>query len=72
MADVELVDQPARLRGGLARGRRPRRRTARVTIRANEFETQPSPPVAVAAGGTLQLLNATPEAHTISCPRSAW
>jgi hypothetical protein len=42
---------------------------ARVTIRANDFETRLEPPwTALAAGQTLELLNASPEAHTVSCP----
>lgn len=70
MAGVELVDYSKPgfavvwLEGGphVAEG-------ARVTIRANAFETRLEPAwAALAAGSTLTLLNATPEAHTVSCP----
>jgi len=70
MADVELVDYSRPgfavvwLEGGPLPGQ-----GARVTIRANEFETRLEPAwAALAAGGTLAVLNATPEAHTVSCP----
>ena len=42
---------------------------ARLAIRANEFETRLEPTwAAVSAGGTLDLVNSTREAHTVSCP----
>ena len=42
---------------------------ARLAIRANEFETRLEPTwAAVSTGGTLDLVNSTRDAHTISCP----
>jgi hypothetical protein len=70
MADVELVDysKPGFAVVWLEDGA-PVARGAQVTIRANEFETRLEPAwTALAAGETLELLNATPEAHTVSCP----
>jgi hypothetical protein len=70
LRDVTLVDYARPgfavvwLEGAPARGE-----NARVTIRANEFETRLEPAwAALASGGTLELLNASPEAHTVSCP----
>ena len=49
-------------------GARPGER-AEVSIRASEFETRLEPSwVALAAGGTVVVHNATGEAHTVSCP----
>jgi hypothetical protein len=70
MADVELVDysKPGFAVVWLDGGPRAAE-GARVTIRANEFETRLEPAwAALATGATLTLLNATPEAHTVSCP----
>jgi len=70
MRDVQLVDYE---RPGFAvvwlDGAAPSPEGAHVTIRTNEFETRLEPAwVALASGGTLTLLNASPEAHTVSCP----
>ena len=47
----------------------PTRAKTPVTIRENEFGVRLEPAWAAAsAGGTLALLNATAEAHTVSCP----
>lgn len=70
MRDVEFVDYT---HPGFAvvwlDGGAPTRTSGRVLIRASEFETRLEPAwVAVSAGGTLNLLNTTREAHTVSCP----
>jgi plastocyanin len=70
LADVELVDYA---RPGFAvvwlDGAAQPAENARLAIRANEFETRLEPAwVAVGAGGTLDLVNTTREAHTVSCP----
>ncbi|MFI5317887.1 MAG: hypothetical protein ACHQ6T_19470 [Myxococcota bacterium] len=40
-----------------------------LTIRSSEFETRLAPRwLALAAGGTVAVRNATAEAHTVSCP----
>jgi hypothetical protein len=70
MRDVELVDYS---RPGFAvvwlDGRDAPGASERVAIRANEFETRLEPTwVALAAGGTLMLLNTTTEPQTVSCP----
>lgn len=70
LRDVELVDYQRPgfavvwLDGAPAPGT-----GARLTIRANEFETRLEPAwAALASGGTVTLVNASPEAHTVSCP----
>ena len=73
LADVELVDYT---RPGFAvvwlEGASAPALGARMTLRATEFETRLEPAwAALASGGTLVLLNATPEAHTVSCPSLA-
>ncbi|MEX2208697.1 MAG: carboxypeptidase-like regulatory domain-containing protein [Myxococcota bacterium] len=70
LADVELVDYA---RPGFAvvwlDGAADTSANARLAIRANEFETRLEPTwSAVAAGGTLDLVNITREIHTVSCP----
>jgi len=70
MRDVELVDYT---RPGFAvvwlDGRGQPSSRARVTIRASEFETRLEPTwVAVSSGGSLELVNSTAEAHTVSLP----
>jgi hypothetical protein len=70
LADVELVDYA---RPGFAvvwlDGAADTGASARLAIRANEFETRLEPAwAAVGAGGTLDLLNITREVHTVSCP----
>ena len=70
MRDIELVDYK---RPGFAvvwlEGSAPPAEGARVSIRANEFETRLEPAwAALATGGSLRILNTTPEAHTVSCP----
>jgi hypothetical protein len=73
LADVELVDYA---RPGFAvvwlEGSATPAAGARMTLRANEFETRLEPTwAALASGGTLTLFNGTPEAHTVSCPSLA-
>ncbi len=70
LADVEIVDYA---RPGFAvvwlDGPAEPTSSARLAIRANEFETRLEPAwAAVAAGGTLDLTNLTREDHTVSCP----
>src|SRR5215475_303107 len=52
------------LDGGAASGER-----VELSIRASDFETRMEPRwVALAAGGTVTVRNATGEPHTVSCP----
>jgi hypothetical protein len=70
MRDTRLVDYSkpgfavVYLDGPPAPGER-----AELAIRANQFETRLEPRwVAVAAGGTVSVRNASDEPHTVSCP----
>ncbi len=70
LRDVELVDYQ---RPGFAvvwlDGAPASASDARLTIRANEFETRLEPAwTALQSGGTLTVVNASPDAHTVSCP----
>ena len=70
LRDVELVDYT---RPGFAvvwlDGHGVPGSKARVTIRASEFETRLEPAwVALSRGGSLELVNTTPEVHTVSLP----
>ena len=70
MRDARIFDysQPGFAVVYLDSGARPGERVE-VTIRASQIETRLEPAwVALAAGGTVVVHNATAEAHTVSCP----